>query len=85
MAFGYLASIDEALHSPQHAQRDFFVDLEHPATGMQMYCDAPFRMSATPWCMARAPLLGEHNEEIFSECVGLSLAEIRQLKDQGVI
>ena len=31
------------------------------------------------------PLLGEHTEEILSEKIGLSLDEIKNLKDKGII
>jgi len=31
------------------------------------------------------PILGEHTEEILSEKIGLSLDEIKNLKDKGII
>ena len=33
----------------------------------------------------RAPLLGEHTEEILADVVGLSPAEIGKLHDEGVV
>jgi crotonobetainyl-CoA:carnitine CoA-transferase CaiB-like acyl-CoA transferase len=64
LAFGYIADIDEVMASPQHAGRGFLTDIDHPATGVLRYCDAPFKMSATPWRTERAPLLGEHTDEV---------------------
>ena len=33
----------------------------------------------------RAPLIGEHNQEIYGQELGMSPAELAKLKDQGVI
>ncbi len=61
MSFGYVASLEEAFHCEQHRQRQFFTRVHHPDTGEYDYCDAPFRMAATPWQTTRSPRLGEHN------------------------
>ena len=66
LAFGYVADIDEVLASPQHEERGFFAECDHPVAGTLRYCDAPFRMSATPWRTERAPLLGEHTDELIN-------------------
>jgi crotonobetainyl-CoA:carnitine CoA-transferase CaiB-like acyl-CoA transferase len=63
LAFGFLASLDEAFHSPQHKGRDFLVSIDHPVVGKHRYCGPPFRL-AEAWRSERAPLLGEHNNEI---------------------
>ncbi len=85
LAFGYLATLGEVLESPQHVARGYFQEVEHPVTGRQKYCGPPFRPAQTPWCAGRAPLLGEHNEEIYGGWLGLPEAETRRLKDEGVI
>lgn len=85
LAFGYLASLEEVVHSPQHRAREFFVEVDHPVAGRLPYSGAPFRMSATPWQNLRAPLLGEHNESILGERLGCSAAELAQWRQQGVI
>ncbi|MCG2811452.1 MAG: CoA transferase [Candidatus Aminicenantes bacterium] len=72
LAFAYVAGLDEVLESPQHKDRIFFEEMDHPAVGRHKYCGAPFRMSETPWQSARAPLLGEHNQDVFGE--GLRVA-----------
>ena len=85
LAFGYLAGFDEVLESPQHEAREFFVDIDHPVVGAHKYCDAPFKMSRTPWKSVRAPLLGEHNEEVLGDLLGYATDEIRGLREEGVI
>jgi crotonobetainyl-CoA:carnitine CoA-transferase CaiB-like acyl-CoA transferase len=44
------------------------------------------RMSATPVVENRPPpLLGEHTEELLKERLGMGAAEIKALRDKGVI
>jgi crotonobetainyl-CoA:carnitine CoA-transferase CaiB-like acyl-CoA transferase len=45
----------------------------------------PFRMSATPSQPSRAPLLGEHNVEVFDALLGLDARRQEQLHSSGVI
>jgi benzylsuccinate CoA-transferase BbsF subunit len=46
----------------------------------------PYHLSATDWRMERgAPCLGEHNDLVFGEVLGLSASEIAELREQGVI
>ena len=46
----------------------------------------PYHLSATDWQMERgAPCLGEHNDFVFGELLGLSDREIVALRDEGVI
>jgi crotonobetainyl-CoA:carnitine CoA-transferase CaiB-like acyl-CoA transferase len=43
-------------------------------------------MTEAPWRISRrAPLIGEHNQEIYEEELGLSKDETRLLKEAGVI
>ncbi|CAA0102530.1 putative CoA-transferase [Halioglobus japonicus] len=61
MSFGHVASLGEAFDSSQHQARHFFQTVEHPELGAVRYCDAPFKMHATPWITRPAPALGEHD------------------------
>jgi crotonobetainyl-CoA:carnitine CoA-transferase CaiB-like acyl-CoA transferase len=70
---------------PQHLERDYFSEIEHPAAGMLTYPGAPFRLSETPWNGGRAPLLGEHNEQIYCEHLGYGKEYVEGLKKEGVI
>ncbi|MSQ15707.1 MAG: CoA transferase [Dehalococcoidia bacterium] len=65
--------------------RNEFVEIPHPEVGSKLMPAVPIRMSATPIKYERAPLLGEHNEYVFGELIGLSSDEIGQLIEQGVI
>ncbi len=58
----------DLLACPQLAARGYFVEVDHPVTGRLPYPGEPVKMSATPWSLRRRPpLLGEHNEEVFSQ------------------
>ncbi len=75
------------LESEQLAARDFWVNLEHPELGTSLrYPGAFAKLSETPIRMQRrAPLIGEHNEEIYGKELGMSHQEIQALKKAKVI
>jgi len=77
----------DLLDHPQLAARDFFRPLEHPELGETLcYPGAPYQLSGTPWRLrSRAPLIGEHNEAIYSGELGLSRAELAVLMAAGTI
>ncbi|MBV8991042.1 MAG: hypothetical protein JO372_21010 [Solirubrobacterales bacterium] len=60
--------------------------VEHPGVGSYLMSGTPLDFSAVPrGPVRRAPQLGEHNEEVLSELLGLSASEIGRLRDDGVI
>lgn len=79
----------EILASPQLRAREAFVELEHPeiGKGVKLLYPGPFvRMSTVPpriW--RRAPLIGEHNREVYCDELGLSAAEVAALAESGVV
>ncbi len=84
-AFGYLSTFDEVLESPQHKDRGFFVEVDHPVVGKHKYCGAPFIMSETPWKTLRAPLLGEHNQDILNNFQDESEKKTQHLKEDYIV
>jgi crotonobetainyl-CoA:carnitine CoA-transferase CaiB-like acyl-CoA transferase len=85
LAFGYLADPDDVLHhNPHLRERGFFVPMEHPVAGAYETCGAPFRLTATPWKNARAPLLGEHSELVYGG-LGHSAGDVEQLRRRGIV
>ena len=65
--------------------RGFVTELEHPRRGPFPMPGNPVRMSDSPTEMRRAPLLGEHNEEVYGKGLGLSREEMDALRRDGVI
>ncbi len=77
--------ISEVADSTHFNERGFFVELSHPVVGKLKYPGRPFIMSESPFQVIRpAPLLGEHNHEIYAE-VGYSGEDLAHLAEWGVI
>jgi len=75
----------EVLADPHLRQRGFVVDLEHPTRGAYPMPANPVRLSASPTEVVRAPLLGEHNAEVYGGLLGCGAAELEALRREGVI
>ena len=77
---------DELLQDPQLAHRRHFVPLDHAVLGVLPYERSGFRLSASPGGFDDSgPLLGEDNDTVLGEILGLSAAEIEQLLADDVI
>ena len=74
----------EVFESPQQRERGYFEAVDHPAAGIYDYAGLPFRMSETPPALRRAPLLGEHNAEVYG-ALGYSPEELTVLARAEVI
>lgn len=71
----------------QLAFREFWAEIEHPELGdILTYPGWPIKQSETPWrVQRRAPLIGEHNEDIYENELGFSKETLSALKARGVI
>ena len=74
----------EVFDSPQQRERGFYQEVEHPSAGRYDYAGLPFRMSETLPTLRRAPLLGEHNAEVYG-ALGYSPEELTALARAEVI
>jgi crotonobetainyl-CoA:carnitine CoA-transferase CaiB-like acyl-CoA transferase len=61
------------------------VELEHPMRGRFAMPGNPVHLSASPTTVTRAPLLGEHNAEVYGAWLGCDAEELRRLEKDGVI
>jgi benzylsuccinate CoA-transferase BbsE subunit len=80
-------NLEDLAHNPQLGSREFWVKINYPELRVNItYPAIPFKASAidhkTPH---RAPLIGEHNEEIYIKELGLTREELVILKQGGVI
>jgi len=80
-------TIQELLSCEQLNARQYMVNIDHPELNASItYPGAPFKSMQTPWRISRrAPLIGEHNEEIYEKLLGISKKELCLLKEQGII
>lgn len=85
-AWGAVRAPEEVAEDPHFHDRGFFVEVEHPELGRSFsYPGAAAVYSRTPATIARrAPLIGEHNVEIYGE-VGLTPQELAILREIGAI
>jgi crotonobetainyl-CoA:carnitine CoA-transferase CaiB-like acyl-CoA transferase len=71
---------------PQARHRGFFAEIDHPVAGRLEYPTAAYQLSETPWRARRpAPLLGEHNEEVYCHRLGFSQEDLARLAGAGII
>jgi crotonobetainyl-CoA:carnitine CoA-transferase CaiB-like acyl-CoA transferase len=84
LAFTPVLSPGELLEDEQLKAREFFVEADHPVMGKVKYPGAPAKLSETSWQKGRAPLLGEHNVEIYGR-LGYSEEGLVRLREEGVI
>ena len=83
---GPLATTEDLLENPHFQERGFWVEIDHPVVGKVTYPGAPFKCQEMPWQIRRpAPLLGQHNEDIYCDRLGYTKADLVKLKEAGVI
>ena len=75
----------EVFQSPQQRERGFYSEVDHPATGPLEYTGAPFQLSETPTGLTRAPLLGEHNAEVYCGLLGYVRRDLAGLARAGAV
>ncbi len=85
--WGAVRSMDEILGDPHLQDRGFFVEVEHPELGRSFLYPGPAAIyNGSPWRISRrAPLIGEHNQEVLGGDLGLSQQELAVLAESGVI
>jgi len=83
---GAVTTPEDLLASEQLKAREFFAEVDHPEMGKVKCPTAPYRYSKTPWRVERpAPLLGEHNEEIFRKRLGYQKEDLVRMRGAGII
>jgi len=80
-------SIPEVVENPQLNQRGYFIETRDPVSGRTYrFPGAPVKMSESPWLVNPAmPGTGDYNREIYQHRLGLTDAEIEELRREGVI
>jgi len=81
------STLEELFEDEHLLARGFWIDVEHPELGTTVkYPGAPYVLQRTPWrFVRRAPLIGEHNTEIYQNELGFSREELSGLKAAGII
>jgi formyl-CoA transferase len=82
---GAVLDSSEVLADPHLKARGMIVELEHPRRGPYPMPANPVRLSDSPTEVVRAPLLGEHNAEVYGTLLGYGDTELTALRRDGVI
>jgi len=84
--FAVVNSAEDVVNSEHSKSREFLVDVVHPAAGKIKQPGAPFIMSETPWkIQSPAPLLGQHNEQVYCDRLGYDKHDLLTMRKAGII
>ena len=85
--WGAVRAPEELLDDPHLHDRGFWKQVEHPELGRTVtYPGEAAIYNGSPWHISRrAPLVGEHNAEIYCDELGLSRSELSVLAENDVI
>ncbi len=76
---------EDIFNDPHYQERGLLELVDHPSAGVYFLPGTAWKMSATPGAVRwPAPRLGEHNEFVFGELLGMSSPDIDLLSDEGV-
>ena len=82
---GPILSIKELSEEPSLRDTGTVVEVDHPERGTYLTVGNPVKLSDSPAEVRRAPLLGEHTEEILREVVGFNEEEIISAREAGAV
>ena len=82
---GAVLDSKEMSDDPHLNQREMVVKILHPEWGEVKVLGCPVKFSDQHLKIRSSPRLGEHNQKIFSELLGLSKDEIQRLKVRDII
>lgn len=86
LVFGMAQDAGDLMDCPHLEARDFFVEVDHPVVGQAKYPGMSVRLPGEPITATQpAPLLGQHNTEIYVQELGYSHSDLVALRQLGVI
>jgi crotonobetainyl-CoA:carnitine CoA-transferase CaiB-like acyl-CoA transferase len=78
-------SPSDFMKDPHIQARGFFAEVTHPILGTFAQPGNPFMIDGQRGAPMPAPLLGQHNHEIYCGEIGLSTSELAALAAQGIV
>ena len=87
LVIGLVQNPQQVVESPHLNERGALVEIDHPVNGPMLYAGPGFLMDgANPMeGSIPAPRLGEHNEQVYCQELGLSIVELENLQEAGIV
>ena len=84
---GPIFNMDDISQDPHIVgEREMLVKIDQPGLGEITVTNNPVKLSDTKATIRRpAPLLGQHNEEVYGEWLGFDKDKIEELKQNGIV
>jgi formyl-CoA transferase len=82
---GPVLSMKEIANEKSLRDTGTVVEVDHPERGKYLTVGNPIKLSDSPADVQRAPLLGEHTDEVLKTIVGLNESEIEAARKQGAV
>jgi formyl-CoA transferase len=82
---GAVQDTAEVMHDPHLMERGMLAEVQHPVAGSFVMPGCPVRLTDSPVRVTAAPVLGQHNEEVYAEVLGYTPEQVQQLKERGIL
>jgi formyl-CoA transferase len=82
---GPILSMKELAEDQSLRKTGTVVEVDHPKRGKYLTVGNPIKLSDSPSEVRRAPLLGEHTEEILTQVLKFDEKKVREFKDSGAL
>ena len=82
---GPILSMKEIAEEPSLRKTGTIVEVDHPQRGKYLTVGCPIKFSDSEVEVTRAPLLGEHTDEILADVLEYSADEIAEIRESGAV
>ena len=80
-----MSHVPDLLSDPHYRARETFVEVEHPLGFRETLYGSYVKLSRSPVSVRPGPVIGQDNEMVFKELLGLSEERYRKLVEDEVI
>jgi succinate--hydroxymethylglutarate CoA-transferase len=86
LPYAKVNDLKDTLEHEHVVARNMIVEVDHPACGKLKLLNSPVKWSRTqPTIRSPPPLLGQHTDEVLTQCIRLDSKEIEELRRAGVV